>query len=708
MKARVRSNLLTSLAVCIMAMIFGASCFVQYCAAAEDISDEVIVTLHKHRVLTGVDGDQVAKRHRGALSKKVTNHADTVLLKKDKNVSMEEFLNKLKADGDVLEAVPNVIVRVPNPTPDKVYSAGEVQNLLSVQSAPSDPNLTWGYHDIEADMVTPCSDSAPLVAVIDTGVDYTHPELAGRVILGHDFQNGDDNPMDDHGHGTHVSGIIAAAANNGLGSAGVCSKARILALKALDSTGSGSLYNIIQAVYAAADNTDVRVINMSLGSDFAPSTFHDAIDYAVAHGKLVVAAAGNSNSNYPFFPALWSQGPKGGVLAVAANDQTNCKASFSNYGFWVSISAPGVGILSTLPNNSYGSWSGTSMATPFVSGAVARLLSQAPSLQPNDLVYLITSNGDPNLFNNTCWPSDSAPYPFEGRTSSFNHLDLSSAVAALPGGTPVAAPTVELLSPTTGSHYTTNNPAVNLSGLVKSEAQVAKVTWNNSRGGTGTANGTSSWTINSLGLYEGDNSFTITAVDSLGNQGSDTLVVNYAPLPGTTSTLNLQVSTKQDDASETTPGGSSAFNQGSSYAGKGRILGYHFQGVSIPKGAIIVSAKLSQFCLDYAANKLSLTYTGEASGNALPFQNTKFGLSSRPKTKASVSEQPGPWVKKSYNASQDLRDIVQEIVNRSDWQPGNALNIFANGQGSQSVRLVSTFDKSAAQAAKLEIVYRMQ
>lgn len=618
---------------------------------------------------------------------------------------MEEFLNHLRADSDVVNAAPNITVRVPNPSPDRTYSATQAQNLLSAQGAAADPNLTWGYHDIKADMITPCTDSAPMVAVIDTGVDYTHPELAGRVSLGYDFQNGDNDPMDDHGHGTHVSGIVAAAANNGLGSAGVCPKARILAIKALGADGSGSLYNIIQGVYAAADNPDVGVINLSLGSEIGIGAFKDSIDYAVAHGKLVIAAAGNANTNTPFFPALWSQ-YSNGVLAIAANDQNDCKASFSNFGFWVSVSAPGTGILSTLPNNTYGSWSGTSMATPFVSGAAARILAQSPSLQPGEVASIIRSNGDPNLFNNSCWPADSAPYPFEGRTSDFNHLNLLTAVSTLPGEPAAAAPVVVILSPTAGPDYTTSNPALTLSGRVMSETQVTKVTWSNSRGGSGDAIGDFSWTINSLGLFEGDNAITITAVDDFGRQGACTLTVHYVPATGATLTQTLWVRAKQDDAYEIIRGGLNILNSGNSYIGKGRILGYSFQGASIPKGATIVSAKLSQFCLEYPGNKVSLIYTGEASGNALPFQNTKFGLSSRPRTKASVLEQPAPWVKKSYNAGPNLRDIVQEIVNRSDWKPGNALNLFVNDQGSMAVRIVSMYDGNPAKAPNLEIVYR--
>ncbi|MCE5335328.1 MAG: S8 family peptidase [Desulfobacteraceae bacterium] len=701
-----RSIRLAVLAAFIIGMFWTLPCFVPICPAAQDDTETVIVKLRKTPVLTGVDGHQVAGRRGARLEKQIPNHPEVVLLKKSRGMSMEAFLSGLKVDGDVLHAEANLIMSIPNPTPDRVFSADEVKSLSTAQGLPSDPSLSWGFEDINANLVTACPDGSPLVAVIDTGIDYNHPELAGRVVKGHDFHNGDDDPLDDHGHGTHVSGIIAASANNSIGSAGVCSKARLLAIKVLDSDGSGSMYNVLQGIYAAADNPEVRVINISLGGAIGTSVFHDAIDYAVAKGKLVVAAAGNSNDNYPFFPAFWAHCTNG-VLAVAANGQDGCKASFSNYGFWVSVSAPGVGIFSTLPNNSYGSWSGTSMAAPFVSGAAARMIADNPAMQANEVASIIKNNGNTNLFNNSCWLVDSAPYPYEGRTSSFEHLDLSLAMSAVSGTPRVSAPVVELVSPTNETSYSTTSPELSVAGLASGDTQIATVTWTNSRGGSGTAVGTDSWSIENLLLYEGTNVITIVAVDSLGNQGTCVLTIDYVPVSGSTVTASFQISAKQDDAYEIVLGGGNSYTQGSSYIGKGRMVGYRFQGVSVPKGAVIVSAKLSQFCKEYPTKAISLLYSAEAAGNAASFTNVKYTLSKRPRTKAAVSEQAGAWVKGQFNTGADLRDIVQEIVNRSDWQPGNALNIYANDQGSQSYRMVTQFDGKPAQAAKLEVVYKL-
>ena len=242
----------------------------------------------------------------------------------------------------------------------------------------------WSYYDIEANWVNaPSTTTGVTVAVIDTGVDYNHPDLVKKVVKGYDFVNADNDPMDDFGHGTHVAGIIAAQANNNFGIAGVSWNAKILAIKVLDSSGSGNDWDVSQGIYAAANNSSVKVINMSLGGAWSQLE-QDAVDYAVnTKGKLLVAAAGNSNTSDTTnaYPAALNQVFPNKVLAVAAHDSTHCRASFSNYGTWVDITAPGVNILSTVPvslptelsgdGSGYNYLDGTSMASPHVAGAAA-------------------------------------------------------------------------------------------------------------------------------------------------------------------------------------------------------------------------------------------------------------------------------------------------------------------------------------------------
>ncbi|MDR7073422.1 S8 family peptidase [Fictibacillus barbaricus] len=217
------------------------------------------------------------------------------------------------------------------------------------------------------------SSSSVKIAVVDTGVDYNHPDLAGKVIKGHDFVADDEDPIDENEHGTHVAGIAAANTNNGVGVAGLAPKASILAVRVLDADGSGSLDDVAQGIRYAADQ-GAQVINLSLGGNLGTKTLEDAVNYAWNKGSVVVAAAGNSGVNLPSYPAYYSN-----AIAVAATDQNDQKASFSNFGTWVDIAAPGVDIYSTIPLNRYASFSGTSMASPVVAGVAGLLAAQGKS-----------------------------------------------------------------------------------------------------------------------------------------------------------------------------------------------------------------------------------------------------------------------------------------------------------------------------------------
>nr|1DBI_A Chain A, Ak.1 Serine Protease [Bacillus sp. Ak1] len=208
------------------------------------------------------------------------------------------------------------------------------------------------------------------IAVIDTGVDYTHPDLDGKVIKGYDFVDNDYDPMDLNNHGTHVAGIAAAETNNATGIAGMAPNTRILAVRALDRNGSGTLSDIADAIIYAADS-GAEVINLSLGCDCHTTTLENAVNYAWNKGSVVVAAAGNNGSSTTFEPASYEN-----VIAVGAVDQYDRLASFSNYGTWVDVVAPGVDIVSTITGNRYAYMSGTSMASPHVAGLAALLASQ--------------------------------------------------------------------------------------------------------------------------------------------------------------------------------------------------------------------------------------------------------------------------------------------------------------------------------------------
>lgn len=282
----------------------------------------------------------------------------------------EDFV-VVKVDGKVSEAVKafeshnSVEFAEPNATFHASYTPNDPA-YQSQQYAPQKvkANQAWDVTQ---------SASSVKIAVIDTGVDYNHPDLAGKVIKGYDFVQDDNDPMDEHDHGTHVSGIAAANTNNGVGMAGLAPKASILAVRVLDAGGSGTLDDVAQGIRYAADQ-GAQVINLSLGGLLGTQTLKDAVNYAWNKGSVVVAAAGNESSAKPSYPAYYSN-----AIAVAATDQNDNLAYFSNYGTWVDIAAPGVSIYSTVVGGGYENFSGTSMAAPVVAGVAGLLAAQGRS-----------------------------------------------------------------------------------------------------------------------------------------------------------------------------------------------------------------------------------------------------------------------------------------------------------------------------------------
>jgi subtilisin family serine protease len=252
--------------------------------------------------------------------------------------------------------------------------------LVRPQAAPNDPRYPeqWALHKIGAPTAWSVLTTTAVitVAVIDSGVDLTHPEFAGRILPGWNFVDKSANTNDDYGHGTHVAGIIAAAGNNAIGVAGLAWQAMILPLKVLNSSGAGYGSDLILAIDAARER-GARIVNISLGTNANSTALQEAIDRAVAAGILIVAAAGNSGAsgNAAVYP-----GASLGVLSVAATDSNDRRAAFSTRGSMVGVAAPGVGVVSTYRDGGYTSMSGTSMASPMVAGLAALIWSRTPSL----------------------------------------------------------------------------------------------------------------------------------------------------------------------------------------------------------------------------------------------------------------------------------------------------------------------------------------
>ena len=242
--------------------------------------------------------------------------------------------------------------------------------------------LPWGVDKIDAEIVHADpyfnKGAGVKIAVLDTGIDYEHPDLSSNYYGGYDFVNSDADPMDDAGHGTHCAGIIAAD-DNDLGIVGVAPDAELYAVKVLDSGGSGWDSDIVAGIEWSITN-EMDIISMSLGSDYPSLTIESACNIAYAHGIVVIAAAGNDGSRNGKGDSVDYPGRYDSVIAVAATDSNDVRASWSSTGPDVELSAPGVNIYSTLLGGGYGYKSGTSMSCPHVAGVAALVIASEPLL----------------------------------------------------------------------------------------------------------------------------------------------------------------------------------------------------------------------------------------------------------------------------------------------------------------------------------------
>lgn len=363
----------------------------------------------------------------------VDGFANAILLSFAEDADVKALSEQIGGMSGVAYAEPNYLRWIPESNPlgkprpvtNVTFRAGDEKitftkaQLKAMRSRrpyatptwPTDPMLwdQWGWDVSGASIVWPDKASNPMVCVIDTGIDGGHPDLKGRVQAGYDFVNDDSKPDDDNGHGTHLAGTISALTSNGIGFAGI-STAKVLAVKVLSAQGWGTSFDVAQGIYYCANNTSVKVLNMSLGGYGAGLAEYNALDYAInTQGKLVVAAAGNASTSYLHFPSAWAvewvcqdgtnafggacdpgnennlyqalisvgaathsgdawyDANADGLLWVDVNgdgneptdvdpdywyehfDSSLCAADFSNYGAWVEMVAPGVSILSTQP-----------------------------------------------------------------------------------------------------------------------------------------------------------------------------------------------------------------------------------------------------------------------------------------------------------------------------------------------------------------------
>ncbi|AMA72432.1 MULTISPECIES: S8 family peptidase [Aneurinibacillus] len=287
---------------------------------------------------------------------------------KSRTMSADELIAYFNKRPNVQFAEPNYLL-LPNATPnDMLY-----------------PRYQWNMPAINMEQAWDISKGREnvIIAVIDTGVDLTHPEFQGKLVKGHNVLNDSDRPQDDNGHGTHVAGIIAAKTNNREGIAGIAWNNKIMPIKGIGSDGSGSSFDIARGIIWAADH-GASVINMSVGNYHPSNVLHDAIKYAFSKNVVMVAASGNDHTSQPSFPAAYPE-----VISVAAIDWQGNQANFSNYGSYIDVAAPGVDIPSTYVQGDYASLSGTSMACPHVAGLAGLIRSLNPELNNSEVMKII-------------------------------------------------------------------------------------------------------------------------------------------------------------------------------------------------------------------------------------------------------------------------------------------------------------------------------
>ncbi len=295
-----------------------------------------------------------------------------------------EAIQAFQIRTDIRYATPDFRIRVQNTPNDPGMASTWGLNNRTTFGADIGVNQAWNYG----------TSSSVVVAVIDSGIDYNHVDLASNIwrnsneiagngkdddqngyvddIRGWNFVSNNNNPMDDNGHGTHIAGTIGAVGNNSTGVAGINWSVQMMPLKFLDRNGSGMLSDAVAAIdYARANGA--KIINASWGSSGFSAALQSAIQRFQNAGGIFVAAAGNEGANNARVPSFPANINLPNVISVAASTSRDALANFSNYGTNVDIAAPGSNIYSTLPGNRYGSMSGTSMASPHVAGAMALL-----------------------------------------------------------------------------------------------------------------------------------------------------------------------------------------------------------------------------------------------------------------------------------------------------------------------------------------------
>ncbi|HKY08080.1 MAG TPA: Ig-like domain-containing protein [Candidatus Binatia bacterium] len=434
----------------------------------------------------GVSDDEVENDYKGHGGKKLNKHSQIKA-------------HHIKVPEQALEAIEAKLRKNPK------IAYVEKNYIATAEAAPNDPGYSsqWHLSQIAAPGAWDLNagSSSVVIAVLDSGVDTKHPDLIANLLPGRNFIYNTTNVYDNGsngGHGTAASGAAAAAGNNATGVSGVSWRSKIMPLVVVQNNYA-SYSHIAAAIMYAADN-GAKVISMSLAGTSNSTTLQNAVNYAWNKGLVLVASAGNNANSTPTFPGSYSN-----VIAVTATDQSDKPASFTSFGNWVSVAAPGKSIYTTNLGGGYGYWQGTSFSTPLVAGLAGLVFSANPNLTNAQVVNLIESNAD------DLGTAGFDQYYGHGRINAYRTLQATYAS--------VTPPTVSITSPANGA---TVSGTVNVTASASSSMGISKVEFYVD-GALRSTDTVSPYTFpwNTDGL-SGTHTLTAKAYDTLGNQTTST------------------------------------------------------------------------------------------------------------------------------------------------------------------------------------------